>query len=187
MTSPIVLDFETFFDPKTQVLARNMSIEQYVLDRRFQVHGCTVIEREHPRVPRPAATSCSYLGTVDWSKQAVLSHNARFDMAILAWRFGIIPGGIIDTLSIANVFIKPHTGKVSLEECCKYLGIAGKDHDVLEAVRGADHRADQARARPVAGAGHLCRGRRRQGAGDLRRVLGQDRCPRARDHGLEHP
>src|SRR4051794_18582125 len=112
MTAPVVLDFETYFHPKEGYSLRKMSIEQYVLDARFQAHGCTVIDEGaglHEFMGLPEFKY--YLKSRPWDRLAVLSHNARFDMAILSWVFGVMPGAYIDTLSIANVFIKPYTGR----------------------------------------------------------------------------
>jgi DNA polymerase len=44
------------------------------------------------------------------------------------------------------VFIKPHTGLVSLQKCCEHLGIEGKDHNALKQCEGL--RTDQIKGVP---------------------------------------
>jgi hypothetical protein len=42
------------------------------------------------------------LEQIDWEHSPLLCHNALFDGAILAWRFGVIPAFYFDTLCMAR-------------------------------------------------------------------------------------
>jgi DNA polymerase len=81
-----------------------MTTEEYVRDPRFKAWGLCYKEvgtEEHPvwvrsdRIRRWAVS-------IDWSRTAVLAHNAQFDVTILSWVYGIKPVFIFDTLSMAR-------------------------------------------------------------------------------------
>jgi DNA polymerase len=81
-----------------------MTTEEYVRDPRFKAWGLCYKEvgtEEHPvwvrsdRIRRWAVS-------IDWSRTAVLAHNAQFDVTILSWVYGIKPAFIFDTLSMAR-------------------------------------------------------------------------------------
>jgi len=42
------------------------------------------------------------LAQYDWTKTAILAHNAQFDVAILGWKYNCHPAFILDTLSMAR-------------------------------------------------------------------------------------
>ena len=74
---------------------------EYVLDPRFEALGCAFIWEgsafwvDGPDLP-------DYLSTIDWSNVFAISHNALFDMTVLAWRYGVVPRFYGDTLSMAR-------------------------------------------------------------------------------------
>jgi DNA polymerase len=81
-----------------------MTTEEYIRDGRFHAFGACLHEfgsdgitqwyrgEELPRI----------LSTYDWRRTAILAHNAQFDVSILAWRYGVRPAFIFDTLSMAR-------------------------------------------------------------------------------------
>jgi DNA polymerase len=99
----VSIDFETRWDSREYTLSK-MTTEEYIRDKRFTAFGACIHEfgsgtaiqwyrgDELPRI----------LGTYDWSKTAVLAHNAQFDVSILEWRYGVHPCFIFDTLSMAR-------------------------------------------------------------------------------------
>jgi DNA polymerase len=99
----VSIDFETRWDKRDYTLSK-LTTEEYIRDKRFKVFGACVHEYgsatvvqwyngdELPRI----------LATYDWSKTAVLAHNAQFDVSILEWRYGVHPCFIFDTLSMAR-------------------------------------------------------------------------------------
>ena len=110
----IALDYETAWCKKSYTLSRSTT-EEYVRDPRFKAWGLCWkdVDLEEPawapgrtveyqsvwvrgdRIRRWAAS-------VDWSRTAVLAHNAQFDITILSWVYGVQPAFIFDTLSMAR-------------------------------------------------------------------------------------
>jgi DNA polymerase len=99
----IVLDFETAWCKKTYTLSK-MTTEEYVRDPRFKAWGLCW----KPVGAEGAAEWLSrdeiqgWANSIDWSRTAVLAHNAQFDVTILSWVYGVNPCHIFDTLSMAR-------------------------------------------------------------------------------------
>ena len=99
----IAVDFETRWDSKDYTLSK-MTTEEYIRDVRFKAFGCCFHEygSDDPIVWVGERDLREYVDGVDWSRTAVLAHNAQFDVSILCWRYGIAPAFIFDTLSMAR-------------------------------------------------------------------------------------
>jgi DNA polymerase len=99
----IAVDFETRWDSKDYTLSK-MTTEEYIRDVRFKAFGCCFHEygSDDPIVWVGGRDLPEYVDGVDWSRTAVLAHNAQFDVSILCWRYGITPAFIFDTLSMAR-------------------------------------------------------------------------------------
>ena len=99
----IVIDFETAWSRAEYTLSK-MTTEEYVRDPRFKAWGLCYKEVGTEEIPvwvrgdriRRWAVS------IDWSRTAILAHNAQFDVTILSWVYGIKPAFIFDTLSMAR-------------------------------------------------------------------------------------
>ena len=97
-----------------------------------------MVLRQQPTGPR------SFLRAFDISNSAVLAHNMQFDGAILAWRLGLYPKMLVDTLSMA----RPIYGAVqslSLANLSKSMGLGEKGTEVIQALgkRRADFTPDE--------------------------------------------
>lgn len=162
----IVLDFETFYDKDYSL--RKMTPVEYILDPRFECIGCSVTEGDDGASVflEEDALRAYLLGKRDAQKRGgtlvVISHNALFDMCLLAWRFGIVPDLMIDTLGIARAKVNAFTGSVSLAAVAKHLGLGAKG-DTIGKVVGL-HKADikaaglwDAYSRYACNDGDLCR------------------------------
>lgn len=100
----LCIDFETRWSSKEYTLSKSTT-EEYIRDKRFKAFGfCyywvgegyeTIKWVSHDDIP-------AFLGTIDWSRTAVLAHNAQFDVAILSWVYGVRPAFIFDSLSMAR-------------------------------------------------------------------------------------
>ena len=140
----IVLDFETFYDKDYSL--RKMTPVEYILDPRFECIGCSVTEGDDGvSVFLEEDELRGYLlGKREAQKRGgnlvVISHNALFDMCLLAWRFGILPDLMIDTMGIARAKVNAFTGSVSLASVAQHLGLGVKG-DTLGKVAGL-HKAD---------------------------------------------
>lgn len=99
------LDFETFYSKEFSL--SKMSTEAYVRDPQFETIGFAIKENEGET--QWFSGTHKYLKKIldsyELDKHAVCCHNARFDIAILNWLFGINPARILDTLSMANVMV----------------------------------------------------------------------------------
>ena len=81
-----------------------MTTESYIRDKKFKAFGVCIHEYgtdkhtqwyKHEELPR--IFSC-----YDWTKTAVLAHNAMFDIGIMSMIYGINPCFIFDSLSMAR-------------------------------------------------------------------------------------
>lgn len=132
----IVLDFETYYDKDYSL--RKMTPVEYILDPRFDMIGCAIIGAGSPPVFLEEPELGNYLRglyATNAGKLTVLSHNALFDMCILAWKYGVVPDLIIDTMAMARALLFAFTGKVSLEAIADYLKLPPKG-DAIKHVSG---------------------------------------------------
>lgn len=129
----LTLDYETFYEKgKDAFSLRTMDPEAYVLDKRFQVHGCAVaLDYDAPQFLTHRELVRFFEG-LDWSTITLCSHNALFDASITAWKYRKIPKLYIDTMGLANSFIRPYTGSSSLDNCAKFENLPLKDGTLSE-------------------------------------------------------
>jgi len=99
----IVLDFETAWSRSEYTLSK-MTTEEYVRDPRFKAWGLCYKEVGTDEIPVWVRSDRirRWAASIDWSRTAVLAHNAQFDVTILSWEYGIQPAFIFDTLSMAR-------------------------------------------------------------------------------------
>lgn len=113
----ITLDWETFYD-KANYSLKFLTYEEYVRDPRFQPIMVSVIQNDEPPaiITGHEVEIYEQLRQYNWD-QAVCSHNALFDMAILCWRFGIYPRFMCDTLAMARKLF-------GIEQSCSLANVA---------------------------------------------------------------
>lgn len=134
MTAPydriIAVDFETRWDSKDYTLSK-MTTEEYIRDDRFKAFGCCFHEygSDDPIVWVGGRDLPEYVAGIDWSRTAVLAHNAQFDVSILCWRYGIKPAFIFDTLSMARALRGVEVGN-SLARLATDFGLPEKGRAV---------------------------------------------------------
>ncbi len=126
----ITVDFETRWDSKDYTLSK-MTTEEYIRDLRFKAFGCCFHEygSDDPIVWVGERDLRAYVAGVDWSRTAVLAHNAQFDVSILCWRYGITPAFIFDTLSMARALRGVEVGN-SLAKLAGDFGLPEKGRAV---------------------------------------------------------
>ena len=106
----ITVDFETRWSTKpTSWTAEpytlsKMTTEEYVRDLRFKAFGACLHEYGTDAITQWYGGDELHriLSTYDWTKTAVLAHNAQFDVSILEWVYGVHPCFIFDSLSMAR-------------------------------------------------------------------------------------
>lgn len=139
----VVLDFETFYSKEYSL--RHMTPIEYVLDPRFELIGCAVIEDEDEPFWVEGDKFADYLSRLDATQTMLISHNALFDMCITAWKFGFIPKLMVDTLGMARALLahKIPTGSLALGSCAMALDLGVKG-DTVTRVEGMNAAAIKA-------------------------------------------
>ena len=132
-TQLLTVDFETYYD-KDYSLSK-VTTEEYVRSDLFEVIGVSVKVNEDPAqwFSGTHQQTAQWLGQFDWGSSLVLAHNTMFDSAILSWRFGIIPLGWLDTMSMAQAVV-PATQSKSLANLAVYYEVGVKGTEVINAL-----------------------------------------------------
>jgi len=106
----VFLDFETYY--AGDYTLSNMTTQEYVLDPRFEVIGYAI--GVFDMCPQ-WHTDMSALPPQEWWDNAILvSHNVKFDGAILAWRYGRRPRAYVDTMAMMQCTGAAHYEGASL-------------------------------------------------------------------------
>lgn len=142
----VVFDAETYYDREYSL--RKMTPPEYIMDPRFEVMGAGVVEQGgKPKWLNPYELQY-YLDTLgsrrkSGEKITVISHNALFDMCILAWRYGFVPDLMVDTMSMARACVFAFIGRVSLEAVAEYFKLPPKGDAIkhVSGMRAADIKA----------------------------------------------
>ena len=120
----IVFDHESYYDKDYSL--RKMTPVEYLLDPRWEHIGCAVkYNGGHTRFLQTDELS-RLLAKLDPKTVIALSHNALFDMLILATHFNFVPGLMIDTMGMARALLVHRTKGVSLERCAEALELPAK-------------------------------------------------------------
>lgn len=130
----VSVDLETYYSSDYSLSMKTMKEARYVLDDRFQTIMCAVQVDDGPNdvfVGHEAVAR--RFAEIDWPKHAVLSHNIRFDGAILGWHYDVQPALWLDTLSMARALTHSKIGKSSLKAVAAYLGLGEKGDEVVNA------------------------------------------------------
>lgn len=115
-----------------------MSPAEYILDPRFELHLMAAYDPHwnKPVIVTPGMMK-TFLAHYPPETTTVVSHNALFDLAILAWKYNYIPRRLADTLGMARALLTlPHG--YSLHKVGEALRLGGKHGDgaVLRATKG---------------------------------------------------
>ena len=131
MTAPydriLTIDFETYWDTKTDYTLSKMTTEEYIRHERFKAFGACVHDygSGEPTEWFGDAGLREYFSGVDWGRTAVLAHNAQFDVSIMEWVYGVRPAFIFDTLSMARALRGVEVGN-SLARLAADFGLPAK-------------------------------------------------------------
>lgn len=96
----LTLDFETYYDVRLQL--GKMSTMEYINDPEFKVHGVGLKFDDAPAEWYSADEVQEVLSTVDWEDCQLLCHNASFDGAVLAAKYGYHPAYYLDTSAMSR-------------------------------------------------------------------------------------
>ena len=128
----ITFDFETYYD--RDYTLRKLTPVEYILDPRFETIGCAVKVGREPAVFMDEREFRRYLAGIDASEVDAISHNALFDMCILAWKFGFVPRMMIDTIGMSRALLSPYLRSVSLDQVSKFLKLKPKGDTVHKVI-----------------------------------------------------
>ena len=132
-------DFESFYS--TEYSLRRMSPAEYILDPRFEaiclgVAGITgdPVLIDGPEIPTFVHRLKQHRAD---TKQPIVmaSHNAQFDMAIMAWRFDFHPDLIVDTIAMTRTMYGSKFRSHSLDNVARELGLPAKG-SLIKQVKG---------------------------------------------------
>lgn len=126
----ITIDFETYYDKEYSL--KKMTTEAYIRNPLFQIIGVGVKINDGPTDWYSGNHHAKFLSSIDYSKCAILCHNAAFDGAILSWRCGIKPKFWLDTLSMARPLHSVTVGG-SLAALATYYGLGKKGDEIIHA------------------------------------------------------
>lgn len=129
----LYVDFETYYSKEFGF--SKLTTEEYIRDPRFEVIGVAVQRNKEAPVWFSGThdATAAFLRTFDWEDSIAVAHNAKFDMAILSWCFGIRPYKIADTLSMARAKHSTEVGG-SLAALSEHYGLGVKGTEVLDAL-----------------------------------------------------
>ena len=132
-TQLLTVDFETYYDKDYS--RSKVTTEEYVRSDLFEVIGVSVKVNEDPPqwFSGTHQQTAQWLEQFDWGNSLVLAHNTMFDSAIISWRFGIIPLGWLDTMSMAQAVV-PATQSKSLANLAVYYEVGVKGTEVINAL-----------------------------------------------------
>lgn len=143
----ITVDFETYYSKEFSL--SKMTTEEYINDDHFEVVGVAVkVNNGKTRwFTGSMEATQGWLNQFDWGNSAALAHNMMFDGAILAWRFGIHPKVMFDTLSMARAVHGTQVGG-SLAKLAEHYELGAKGTEVVMAMgkRRADFTLDEMQA-----------------------------------------
>ena len=131
----LTLDFETFYSKEYSLSKKDVTTQSYVDDPRYETIGVAVKRNDEPTVwfSGTHEETKKWLKQFDWENSFALMHNALFDATILAWRFGIFPKVILDTLSMARAKHGVDAGG-SLAKLAERYGLGVKGTEVVDAM-----------------------------------------------------
>jgi DNA polymerase I-like protein with 3'-5' exonuclease and polymerase domains len=133
MMDILYIDFETYYSKEYGF--SKLTTEEYIRSEQFEVIGVAVKRNKEETVwfSGTKESTAKFLHGYDWAESIAVAHNAKFDMAILSWLFGIRPYRIADTLSMARA---KHTIEVggSLAALSEYYNLGDKGTEVLNAL-----------------------------------------------------
>ena len=131
----LTLDFETFYSKEYSLSKKDVTTQSYIDDERFETIGVAVKKNDEPAVwfSSKHRETDEWLEQFDWENSFALMHNALFDATILAWRFGVYPKVILDTLSMARAKHGVDAGG-SLAKLAERYGLGVKGTEVVEAM-----------------------------------------------------
>ncbi len=157
----VFLDFESFYDSKNGLGFKDQSCVEYVRDPRFKAHGLAwqcdnwvnkdVVWVSGSKLPL-------VLSDTDLSDSVVVSHNIKFDGAILAWHYKVKPYAWFDTVALAKAVLGENVSNYHLKGLAEYLGLQSKGELKWNGVRDLTPEQEAEMAEYCKGDTVICKG-----------------------------
>lgn len=126
------IDFETYYGKGVGFSVH--TTEEYINHPEFHEIGMGIrVDEEATEWVVGHEAIAARLSRIDWGNTTALCHNALFDGAILAWRFGVIPAFYFDTLCMARAIHGVEAGG-SLAALASRYGLGQKGTEVENAL-----------------------------------------------------
>lgn len=122
----LYIDFETYFDTKQKYDLKNISIAEYINDKRFKVFGAGIRFNDDESFWITGNNLLQFFRAYDWSQYIIVAHNLKFDGSILAWKYGVKPAQWRDTKSMAMAIYGASVPSFSLKALSERLGFDSK-------------------------------------------------------------
>jgi DNA polymerase I-like protein with 3'-5' exonuclease and polymerase domains len=127
----VTLDFETYYGEGVGFSVH--TTEEYINHPEFHEIGMGIrVDEGATEWVTGHDAIAARLALIYWDSACVLCHNALFDGAILAWRFGVIPAFYFDTLCMARAIHGVEAGG-SLAALASRYGLGQKGVEVANA------------------------------------------------------
>jgi len=139
---PLVLDFESYYDPATGYTLTKMPTQQYIRDPQFRCLGVAVATSNGSRWVLPEQLD-EFLAALPWERIELICHNARFDYALLRqhWPHLPKPARVFCTRDMGRYLVAQGVldanQRVSLLEMGKLVGYAKGDTLMATRAGGA--------------------------------------------------
>lgn len=101
---PIVIDFETYYDKEYSL--SKVTTEEYIRCNKFECIGAAVKVGNNPTHFHKGENGIEiirHIVTTTYPDSPVIVQNAIFDCGILAFRYGIHPNFMVDTMTLAKL------------------------------------------------------------------------------------
>ena len=122
----LTLDIETYFDGRYSLKNKDLTMDAYIRDERFEMLVLAYAYDDGPVTSiRGHAAIADWITRQDWSRITAIAQNASFDLAILSFHFGISPARIVDTMAMSRAVFGPGK-KASLTAIAERLGLPKK-------------------------------------------------------------
>ena len=129
----IFLDFETYYDKEYSL--RKMTPVEYVLDPRFEVIGCAIKDGMDGKPYWLDGDALpAFFASLDPSETMLVTHNALFDMCIVAWVYNFVPRLMVDTLGVSRALLGHRLRSLSLASVAQHLGLGVKGTTVHNVI-----------------------------------------------------
>jgi len=113
-----------------------MNVTEYVRDSRFKPHcmAYRFLGEEKTHLLMNDREIKLWTAAVDWINTVVIAHECKFDGAILAWRYGVLPFAWMDTIGLAKAVLGNNVSGYSLKRLAEYLGMMPKGEISCEGI-----------------------------------------------------